>query len=106
MGDENHCFALAFVKMKQLFLQHFPCLRVHRGKRLIHQQDLRISGECPREADALLHAAAELIGVLVFEAGQSNEVYVVFHSFGKLLARSAGDLESKGDVVHNSFPRQ
>ena len=65
-----------------------------------------MSGERSRQADALLHPAAQLIRILVFEPGESNEAYVVLHSFGKLLAGNAGDLESEADVVHNSLPGQ
>ena len=65
-----------------------------------------MDGECPRQADALLHAAAQLIGIVVFETGESNETYVVLHSFDKLPSGHAVDFESEGDVIHHCLPRQ
>src|SRR5215471_18149362 len=85
MSYKHHGFALAFVETKQLLLQYFPRLGIHGGKRLVHQKNLRMSGECPRQTDALLHAAAKLIGIVVFKTGESDEAYVMLDSFGKLL---------------------
>jgi hypothetical protein len=64
-----------------------------------------MDGKRPRQADALLHAAAKLIGIVLFEAAESNEAYIVLDSFGKLLAGYASDLKPEGNVVHDGLPR-
>src|SRR5207248_3673310 len=66
----------------------------------------RVNRQGTRQADALLHAAAELIRIMVLESGKADQLDVVVHSFDDPFARKAGDLESKGDVVHNGFPGQ
>ena len=48
--------------------------RVERGERLVEQQDLGVVGQGPGQTDPLLHAAAELVGVAVAEAAQTDEV--------------------------------
>ena len=54
---------------QQFLLQHLAGLRVERGERLVHQQHRRVHRERADEADALLHAAGELIGIVLLEAG-------------------------------------
>ena len=43
---------------------------------------------------------------MVLESGKADQLDVVIRPFGDPFARKAGDLESKGDVVHNGFPGQ
>ena len=47
---------------------------VQSGERLVHEQKLRLHHERPREADALTHAAGELLRIGVLEAVQADEV--------------------------------
>ena len=79
MGDEHHGLALvrALHELQQLLLQDFARLRVERGERLVHQQDRRIDGERAHQADALLHAAGELIGIVLLEAGEPDQIEIV-----------------------------
>ena len=51
-------------------MQDFPRLGVKRRERLVHQQDRRIDRKRAHEADALLHAARQLIGVVLLKAGE------------------------------------
>ena len=64
-------------QLQQLLLQNFAGLRVERGERLVHQQDRRVDGERADEADALLHAAGELIGIVLLEAGEADQVEIM-----------------------------
>ena len=45
----------------QLVLQMLADQRVERGERLVHQQDVGLGRKGARQADALLHAAGELV---------------------------------------------
>ena len=65
------------ISCEQLLLQDFARLRVERGERLVHQQDRRIHRERAHQADALLHAAGELIGIVLLEAGEPDELEIV-----------------------------
>ena len=47
-------------------------LVVERAERLVEQQDLGIVGERAGDRHALLHAARELLGVVVLEAAQAD----------------------------------
>ncbi len=51
--------------LQKLVLQHLARLHVDRGERLVHQQDLRILREGARERGALLHAAGDLVRVVL-----------------------------------------
>ncbi len=50
---------------QQFILQHFAGLHVDRGERLVHQQNVRLLRERARQRDALLHAAGDLMRVVV-----------------------------------------
>ena len=62
VGDEQDRLLGAGMDVEQFALQAFARLRVERAERLVHQQHFRIDRERARNADALLHAAGELIG--------------------------------------------
>lgn len=54
----------------------------------------------------LPHAAAQLIGIMVLEAGQSDQADVAIEPLGNHGGRRAGDLQAESDVVENGFPGQ
>jgi hypothetical protein len=45
---------------QELALHQAAGLRIERAERLVHQQNLGIESECPRDRGALLHASREL----------------------------------------------
>jgi hypothetical protein len=47
-------------------------LRVERGERLVHEEDRGPHGECARDADALAHAAGELLRIGIGELGEAR----------------------------------
>ena len=108
MGDEHHGLALVgpLHELQELLLQDLAGLRVERGERLVHQQDRRIDRERAHEADALLHAAGELIGILLLEAGEADEVEIVPHALLDDGRRRAGHGEPEGGVLVDGLPRQ
>ena len=79
VGDEHHGLALfrALHELQQFLLQDFAGLRVERGERLVHQQHRRVHRERADEADALLHAAGELIGIVLLEAGEADQLEIM-----------------------------
>ncbi len=64
-------------QLQQFLLQDFAGLRVERGERLVHQQHRRVHRQRPHQADALLHAAGELIGIVLLEAGEPDQLEIV-----------------------------
>ena len=63
VGDEDHRLAELAVQPDDLVLHVAPDQRVERGERLVEEQHLRVAGQRSGQADALLHAAGELVGV-------------------------------------------
>src|SRR4051812_9117762 len=63
VGNEEHRLAGLVPDLEQLLLHELARLRVERGKRLVHQQDLGVGGERAGQVAALLHAARKLVRV-------------------------------------------
>ena len=57
----------------ELFLQRHPRLRVDGGERLVHQHHFGRVGERARDGDALLHAARQLVRILVLDVVQVGD---------------------------------
>ena len=53
---------------EQQLLHQLAGLVVERAERLVHQQHARVVGQRARQRDALLHAARQLLRVVVLEA--------------------------------------
>ena len=78
---------------------------VERAERLVHQEQVGIEGESAGDGGALLHAARQLPGELLLEAGQVDHVERALHALGLLLPRKADDLQRQGDVLLDRPPR-
>ena len=61
MGDEEDGFLGGMPDVQDQLLGLFPGQRIQRAKRLVHQQHLGVAGQCPGDADALLHAARQIV---------------------------------------------
>ena len=72
MGDEDDGFFHGALQGDEFVLQFGADERVERGKRLVHEQDIGVGDEGAGEADALLHAAGELLGVF-FRPGEKAD---------------------------------
>ena len=72
--DEDDGLAIRRPEIQKLVFHELPSLHVERGKRLVHEQDLRIHDERLRERDALLHAARELMRIAMAMAAQPDAV--------------------------------
>ncbi len=91
---------------KQLLLQDGAVLLVERRERLVHQQDLGIVGEGARDRDALAHAAGELVGVVVREAGEAGAVEIAPDRFLDLALGRLAHLQAIGRVLPDRHPRE
>ena len=60
----------------ELHLHELARLRVERGERLVHEQDLRLERQRAGQADALLHAARQLVRITVLEVLQADQPQV------------------------------
>ena len=72
MRDEHDGLVQLGLQLQQLVLHLAADQRIQRGKGLVHQQDLGVGGQRARQAHALLHAAGQLVRILLFETRQAN----------------------------------
>src|SRR5690606_29786473 len=90
---------------RELALHALPRHLVERPEWLVHEQQARLLSEGARDRDALLHAARELIGAMVAEVGQPDEVGELLRALGPLRVRHAVQLERERDVLQDGPPR-
>ena len=74
VGDEQRGEALALEQAEQLVVQPFAGDLVERAERLVEQEDLRLEHQRAGQRGAHLHAAGELLRVLLLEPVQADEV--------------------------------
>ena len=89
---------------QQVLLELAPVLLVDGGERLVEQQHVGVDRERAGEADALAHAAGELVRILLLEAGEADLVDVVARDLLALGPRHAAQLEPEGDVAQHGRP--
>ena len=99
VGDEDHRLADLFVEPDDLVLHVAADQRVERRERLVEHQDRGVAGQCPGEADALLHATGELVGEVVLVAGQADQVDHLLGPVAPLSLALAPHLEAERHVV-------
>ena len=83
--------------------------RVERAERLVHQQDLGLHGECPRDAHALFHAARHFVRPLVLGLGHLHQFEIVHHpvvALGLGLRGAEHLVDGDRDVAVDGQPRQ
>src|SRR6185437_1646529 len=71
--DEDHRGRPLLPDAQKLELKNLARLRVDGRERLVHQQHVRLDGECAGKTAALLHAARHLIRIGLLEAAQADE---------------------------------
>ena len=74
VGDEDHRLADFVVEPQDLVLHVAPDQRVERAERLVEEHHLGVDGQGPGQADALLHAARQLVRIAVGVALEADEV--------------------------------
>ena len=104
MGDEEHGLALLRPDFQKLPLHDLAGLRVERGEGLVHQQHIGVDGQRPGEVDALAHAARELAGVVLGEAGEAHQLQ---QALGQGMGRRrlhAAHLQPEDHIVEHRAP--
>ena len=100
MRDEDDRQAEASIDVAQQAENGLRRLRIERRGRLVAEQQFRVIGQRPGDADALLLPAGELRRVLVAVFGQLDEIQQFADPRVHLsVAILAGQLERKADVV-------
>src|SRR3546814_1715902 len=94
----------ADVCSSDLLLELAPGLLVDRRERLVHQQHLGVDGEGAGKADALAHAARQLVRVGLLETLEADLADVALRHRLALGAGGAAQLEAEGDVAQHRRP--
>src|SRR5215211_1759094 len=97
--DEEHRLAGLVLEPDDLVLHVAADQRVERAERLVVEHQLRVDGERAREADALLHAARELVWERRRDVLEPDELEHVGRARVPLRLRRALDLEAERDVL-------
>ena len=101
VGDEDHRLADFVVEPEDLVLHVPPDQRVERAERLVEEHHLGVDRERPGEADALLLAARQLVGVAVRVALEADERQHPPGDGEPIRLGVAADLEPERDVVED-----
>ena len=100
-ADRHAAFA---PEVEKVGAQRFGGEHVERGERLVHQQQLGIDHQRAREADALAHAARQLLRVGVFEPVEADQVDGGQRPLAALLRRHALRFQPQLDVLLDREP--
>ena len=90
---------------QQFRLHDLARLRVERGERFVHQQDVRVHGQRARQVNALTHAARKLPRVVLLEALEPDELEQVAQMVAFGGRQTALDLEADRRVAPHRTPR-
>ena len=104
--DEDHRLARLDLEPADLVLHVAPDQRVEGAERLVVEHHGRVRREGARDADALLHAARELVGELVLDVLEPDELEQLTRPEDPLLLGHAADLETERDVVDHAPVRE
>ena len=106
VGDEHQRPAKPHLELDQLVL-HVPAdERVEGGERLVEEQHLGIDGQRPGQPHPLLHAAAELLGVMIAPALEADRLQELPGAVLPLAAVDPLHLQPVGHVVHHRAVRE
>jgi hypothetical protein len=106
VGHEQHGLAIALPDAEQELLHQRAGLVVERAERLVEEENRRIVGKRPGDRGALLHAARQLLGIVVLETGKPDAVHPFKHHLLAHLRRHAFLAQAEGDVVDDGEPRE
>ena len=106
VGDEQDRLLRRLRDLVELLAERDARLRIDGRERLVHQHHFGIRGERARDGHALLHAAGELVRILLLEADEAHHLDVAAHGLLALGLRDALDLEPVRDVPIDGAPRQ
>ena len=96
--DEDDGLLELALEVAQLRLHVAADQGVERAEGFVHEQDVGIRRERPREARPLLHAARQFVGILRLPALQTDEFDGLHRPLDPLLGRDLLDLEAEPDI--------
>ena len=91
---------------QHLVLHVAPDERVEGAERLVVEHHRRVRRERARDADALLHPARELVGELLLDVLEADELQQLAGTGEPLGLRHPADLEPERDVVDHAPVRE
>ena len=97
--DEQDRLAHLRLQREQFVLQLAPDHGVQRRERLVHQQDVGVGRQRPRQADALLHAARQLADVAIGPVRESDQRQFLVGDAIAGVGCVAAELEAERDVL-------
>ena len=103
-GARGHLVALP--EFHQLAAQVFGGEHIERRERLVHEEHLRLDHQCAREADALFHAAGQLLRVGVFETVEPHRIENTHAALDTLGGGNAPRLEWRSHILDHRQPRE
>ena len=106
VGDVDARALLARPDGQKVLHQELARLGVEGRQRLVEQQHRRAHDQRAGDADALAHAAGELLGIGRREFGETSEGERRRHPLAALGAAEAAVLQRQGHVGRHAAPRQ
>ncbi len=106
MGHEHHGLAHFLVQPDDLRLHVAPDERIQRGEGFIEEDGVRIAGQGPAEAHALLHSPGQLVRVVLFVALEADQLDDFPGPGVAFILGCAADLQPVGDIVQHGAVRQ
>ena len=104
--DEHRRLADLLLESHDLVLHVTPDERVESAERLVVEHHLRVAREGARDADALLHAARQLVGELVRGVLEPHQAQHLLRTLVPFALAHSLDLEAEGDVVDHAAMRE
>ncbi|MNN05520.1 hypothetical protein D3C81_1182850 [compost metagenome] len=102
VGDEDDGAAVLLLQVQQDILHLAALERVEGGEGLVHDDHRGVDRQGAGQADALLHATGQLMGILVREAGQADLLQHFHGAPLALLLALAGHFQAEGGVVQHA----
>src|SRR5690625_4934903 len=106
MGDKNGGFLCAVLELLDFLLHVLADQWIQGGKSLVHQQDTTIRGQRPRQTDALLHPARQLVGVGILPAFEADLLEGINGDFFALIFGHMLDFKAELSVFQHSTMRK
>ena len=91
-------------QIDQVGAQRFRGQHVERAERFVHQQQVGMHHQRARQADALAHAAGQLLRIGAFETAQADQVDRLLGAFSALVARHAARLQTQLHILLHGQP--
>ena len=106
VGDEDDGLAQPLLQGQHGVLQPDADERIKGREGFVHQDDVGIGRQRPRQPHALAHAARELLRIAVGHVGQFHLAQPVAGALALLFGRQAPHTQAEAGVLHHRQMRQ